>query len=109
MPLENKELEVLKELKAALKKILGDNFIEVEIFGSKVRGTAAEDSDIDILILVKKMDPGVLDMVAEEVVTLKLSPDFPISPVVYTLQEFEVNKSLGSPFVYSIEKGSIRL
>jgi uncharacterized protein len=109
MPLENKELEVLKELKRTLKKVLRDNFIELEIFGSKVRGTAVEDSDIDILILVKKIDPEVLDLIAEEVVTVKLSTDLPISPVVYTLQEFEVNKSLGSPFVYSIEKESIRL
>ena len=109
MPLDKKDLEVLNKLKKGLKRVLRDNFIELDVFGSKVRGDADEESDIDVLILVKKGGSEVLDLVAEEVASLKLSTDLPLSPVVYTVEEFNVNKRLGSPFVHSIEQESIKL
>lgn len=109
LSLNKEELRLLKRFKNNLRRVLKDNFIGMNLFGSKLRGTADEESDIDVLILVRRNDPEVLDLVAEEVVSLKLSTDLPISPVVYTMEEFEVNKRLGSPFVHSIEKEGIKL
>jgi len=45
-----------KEVKKFLDnvvKLLGDSVVEISLFGSKVRGENSEDSDIDVLVVVK--------------------------------------------------------
>ncbi|MDI3475865.1 MAG: hypothetical protein PWQ79_2204 [Thermococcaceae archaeon] len=53
--LQRDELEeILKEVKAKLQEILGDNLVEVILFGSYARGEASEWSDVDVLVVVKR-------------------------------------------------------
>ncbi|CAI1491938.1 Putative nucleotidyltransferase [Thermococcus nautili] len=47
-------LEILREVKEKLIKILGDDLVEVILFGSYARGEAKEDSDVDVLVVVKR-------------------------------------------------------
>jgi predicted nucleotidyltransferase len=44
---------IIKELKTALLAQFGDNIQDVILFGSQASGYASEDSDYDILILLK--------------------------------------------------------
>ncbi len=44
---------VLRELKAGLEDLYGDRLVRVILYGSHARGDAGEDSDIDILIVLK--------------------------------------------------------
>jgi predicted nucleotidyltransferase len=50
MKLNEKEQQALKKFGMALKEALTDNFLEVKLFGSKARGDARKDSDIDVLV-----------------------------------------------------------
>jgi len=47
-------LEILREVKEKLEEILGDDLVEVILFGSYARGEAKGDSDVDVLVVVKK-------------------------------------------------------
>jgi len=47
-------LEILREVKEKLIEILGDDLVEVILFGSYARGEAKEDSDVDVLVVVKR-------------------------------------------------------
>lgn len=47
-------LEILREVKERLREILGDDLVEVILFGSYARGEAREDSDVDVLVVVKR-------------------------------------------------------
>ncbi|AHL21744.1 nucleotidyltransferase family protein [Thermococcus nautili] len=47
-------LEILREVKEKLIKILGDDLVEVILFGSYARGEAKEDSDVDVIVMVKR-------------------------------------------------------
>ena len=47
-------LKILKELKAHLKKHLGNEIKEVILFGSRLSDMAENDSDYDILIIIKE-------------------------------------------------------
>ena len=46
--------EILREVKERLKEILGDDLVEVILFGSYARGEAREDSDVDVLVVVRR-------------------------------------------------------
>ncbi|MEW6557956.1 MAG: nucleotidyltransferase domain-containing protein [Elusimicrobiota bacterium] len=53
--LTEKEKVAIKELVDGLKKLYGDNLSRLILYGSKARGDAEPDSDIDILVVLKKM------------------------------------------------------
>lgn len=53
--LTEKEKQAIAELVDGLKKLYGDNLSRVILYGSKARGEAEPDSDIDILVVLKKM------------------------------------------------------
>lgn len=56
----NKEItSILLTLKKQLKEIYRDKLINIILFGSYAKGTAKEDSDIDVLILLKEMDINI--------------------------------------------------
>jgi uncharacterized protein len=57
---------VLGDLKARLSALYGDRLVAVILFGSYARGDADEDSDIDVLILLR----GRIDARAERKRTL---------------------------------------
>ncbi|PIY18341.1 MAG: hypothetical protein COZ15_00440 [Elusimicrobia bacterium CG_4_10_14_3_um_filter_49_12_50_7] len=56
MVLSKKEQSVLKKFRNALEKSIGNNLVEMKLFGSKARGTSKKDSDIDVLVIPKLSD-----------------------------------------------------
>jgi len=44
---------IVKELKDLLVRNLGDNVLDIILFGSQLKGTASEHSDFDVLIVLK--------------------------------------------------------
>jgi predicted nucleotidyltransferase len=55
-----KKLEkIITEFRQALEKIYGDKLINLVLYGSQARGDATEDSDIDIMVILKSpVSPG---------------------------------------------------
>lgn len=55
-----KKLEkIITEFRQALAKIYGDKLINLVLYGSQARGDATEDSDIDIMVILKSpVSPG---------------------------------------------------
>ena len=55
-----KNLEkIITEFRQALEKIYGDKLISLVLFGSQARGDATEDSDIDVMVILKSpVSPG---------------------------------------------------
>lgn len=48
--------DVLHTLKQRLKKLYGSRFIEMYLYGSAARGTATEDSDLDVIVVLNAFD-----------------------------------------------------
>jgi predicted nucleotidyltransferase len=48
------KLEILRELKQLLKEHFHDDIQDVILFGSQVLGNASENSDYDVLIILRK-------------------------------------------------------
>ncbi len=75
-----------------VRKAFGDNIVEMIIFGSKITGDFDAESDIDILILVKKKTWEIRDKICEIANEIDLQYQANISPIILTDHEFEKNK-----------------
>ena len=48
---------ILKRFRAALAELYGDRLERVVLFGSRARGDAREDSDYDVAVFIRDIDP----------------------------------------------------
>ena len=96
--------------KEAIEKISSElsNLSEIEkvvIFGSRVRGDFDAFSDLDVLIVVKKI--AVRHRVIHALHEIEMAYDIPLSPVIYTVREYAMNKKLKSNFISNVEREGV--
>ena len=107
--LTDRERQAIEEFSFLVKKKLGNELVLMKLFGSKARGDFDKDSDIDVLIVVKKdrlrNKEKIFDILEE------IDPYFElkISPVIYTEYEYLKNKEMESTFTEIVEKEGIAL
>lgn len=101
------ETQVLR----ALKKRLQDRYdlLEMKVFGSKARGEAAPDSDIDLFILLRKVNWQIEREIYDLCFEINLEYNVFISPVIFSEKELEDLSMKSSPFVTTIEREGIPL
>ena len=65
--------KILNEFVEKCKKKFGKNLVSIVLFGSYARGKARETSDIDVLVIAKKLPSNVWerDKIIEEIVMRK--------------------------------------
>jgi predicted nucleotidyltransferase len=106
--LTEKERQAVKELIDELKKLYGDNLSCVILYGSKARGDATEDSDIDILVVLKNIQNFSLERKKVKEISWRLSYkyDLLLSIIIRSEQEY-MRKD--TPLLMNIEKEGIVL
>ena len=83
--------------------------IEIKLFGSKVRGNYYEDSDIDILIIVKERRSFIIDAIYQELLEVELEYDSKISLTIFSEVEYDHNIQAQTPFVQTLANEGVRL
>lgn len=79
-----REREALGDFQAKVSRLLGTNLLALKLFGSKARGDAEPDSDIDVLVEVMDARVEVEDAVLAIAFDANLEHDVYISPRVIT-------------------------
>ncbi len=80
--LAQNDLSAVKEFSKEVKRSLKDKVVEIKLFGSKVKGTDDQGSDIDVLILVKELTWRQKDKIFEITADVNLKYDVLISPII---------------------------
>ena len=90
-PGENPALDrLLQEYRARLTEKFGSRIVELKLFGSYARGTAHENSDVDVAVVLDRLDSH-----AERVFPMELAGDLTIHhglvivPIVLSKQELD--------------------
>jgi predicted nucleotidyltransferase len=105
---DERVLEVLAELQAELSRILGPQLDRLILFGSRARGEAQPDSDVDVLVVVNgPVDyASLIPRTSEVVARLSLAYDLVISRAFVSREDYMSGQS---PFLCNVRREGIAL
>jgi predicted nucleotidyltransferase len=78
----------LAEAKRVAQAMLGDRLCAMRLFGSYARGQFDEDSDVDVLVLARSLEPGERGRVSDAVHAVSTSEAI-VAPLVLTVDQLE--------------------
>ena len=103
--------KILKNIVIIYRNIYNQNLCDIYLYGSYARGDYNEESDIDIVAIVKgdRQDlQNQLKEIWEAVSDLELDYEVVISPTVIPYSEFETYKDI-LPYYRNIAKEGVKL
>jgi predicted nucleotidyltransferase len=97
---------IARKLRAWLQERYGVEVVAVILYGSYARGTATEDSDVDLLVVVDdRLDPWkVRDSLDDFLLDVLLDTDRLVSVVVVPKEHYEGYRS---PFAVNVRREGI--
>lgn len=87
--LSEKETQAIHALASAISNELKDRLIGIWLFGSKARGDASPDSDLDILVVVDHLAPPVRWRIREIAADCSLEYDILINSHIQDMEKWE--------------------
>jgi predicted nucleotidyltransferase len=107
LQLTSDEQTWLEAYRQALKEQYPGVVVRMVIYGSKARGEAHPDSDVDVLLIVKN-DAGHLKRPLRRIgYELAATSEAVPSLLAYTQEEWENRKQRGSPFQQAVERDAV--
>jgi len=109
MPSE-KDLKIAREIKRELKKKLGDKLISVILYGSRARGTAKKDSDMDLFLLTTKQIPrdSTDDNAITDISAKYFERGLMVNPITYSRYKYQRYRKY-LPVLHWIDKEGIEV
>jgi uncharacterized protein len=97
---------ILKEVKDALKNLYQDNLAEIILYGSYARNDFNENSDIDLLVVLNKLDSAgkEIDKIVDVIYDINLKYNTFISIVPITNEEY---RKINSPLLLNVRKEGV--
>ncbi|MCK4905872.1 nucleotidyltransferase domain-containing protein [bacterium] len=107
--LNQKEKLGLDKFSQGLRELLGNNLISLILFGSKIKGNYTQDSDIDLLVVVKEKTPQIRHQIHNILFNIDPYYELKISALLYSELEYKKNEELESPFIENLKKEGAKL
>jgi len=107
MKLTHEEAWWLSEYRQVLAQRFPELVEKIVIFGSKARETATADSDLDVLVVIRRGDWRIKDLVTEPGYELSLYTDVVPSIMLYTREEWEQHRRDEAPFWQTVNRDGV--
>ena len=101
---ENEE-KAIKALENALSKKFG--LLDLRLFGSKARGEAHSESDIDVMIEIADSNSEIEAQIYEVIFKINLQNDSFISAVIFSRKELQEGPLAESPLYKIVQKEGV--
>jgi predicted nucleotidyltransferase len=98
--------EILREFKGTVTKLYGRRLKNVILYGSWARGEATEDSDIDLLVVLRgKVTPGKeIDRMVDAITEINLNHNVLLSVYPVSEKNYAV---LNSPLLINVRREGV--
>ena len=105
----DRDLQIISEFKSKIPYDALACVRKVIVFGSRVRGDASEDSDLDLMVLVDEIRPGLEEELEEAAYAVMWEHDFKpiISLKVFTEARFKSALERGISFYKNVAREGI--
>lgn len=107
--LSENEKTALFEFKNKLREKLGDNFVQLKLFGSRARGEARPESDIDILVITKELDRKIDDIIIDITCQVCLDYDIYLEMLDFSLEKYHRLQREQWPFILNVDREGVDL
>jgi len=100
--------QILKEYRARLQEVLGDDLNSMVLYGFQARGEAVAGSDIDVLCVMKKpFDYGELILRTSEITAeISLKHDVVLSRSFARLEDYKTRQT---PFLMNVRREGVAI
>ena len=105
MVLKRNEEIALKALKERL--ISRYSILDFRIFGSKIRGEDTAQSDVDVMIKIGELNPGIESEIYDIVFDVNLENGCFISVIIFSKEEIEKGPMSESPIYKTIMREGV--
>ncbi len=109
MKLTPEEHAWLESYQRALAERFPGLIEEMVVFGSKARGDAGPDSDLDVMVILRQGDRNTKREVRHLGHRLAVISDAVPSIMVYTREEWSARERGGSPFHQAVVRDQVRV
>jgi predicted nucleotidyltransferase len=101
--------QIIQKFAADTKDILKENLIKEYLFGSYAKNKQGKWSDIDILIIVNKIDAELRKKISSLSADYSLNEGLVFSPILKDIQIWDRNKKYNTLFYKEIQQYGIEL
>ena len=101
------DLTIAKKFKKLVSKRIP--ILRLIVFGSRARGDAEPESDLDLLVEVDRLEPGVRQWISECAWEAGFSEYVLVAPVVYTKEEFQYELNQFSCFLRNVLREGVTI
>lgn len=105
--LSESDKEIALEFKTRIEKIIP--ILDFRVFGSRARGDASDDSDLDVFIKVENITPKQRHYISEIASDIGFERDRIITTLVATYQHLVEGPLGADPIMQNIEKEGVAL
>lgn len=107
MRLSKKEKNIISTFKREIEKKFPEEIMKVLIFGSKARGDAAKNSDIDILVIIKSNNKKIMREIRFTGYELEIDNNIVLSIQVLSNDYVGHLRNLPTQFIQNVDREAI--
>jgi predicted nucleotidyltransferase len=103
--MQERELKIVEKFKQLISKRVKVH--EVRVFGSRARGDASEDSDLDVLVVVDRLDHEIDKFISECAWEAGFPEDIVLVPMAITIDNLKNSPLRESVFIRNVYREGV--
>ncbi|MBM4353227.1 MAG: nucleotidyltransferase domain-containing protein [Deltaproteobacteria bacterium] len=102
----DRDRDIARQFKAVIERC-GVPVVKLILYGSRARGDATDESDLDLMVVLESADPDFDEAVERVAWQVGFDSGIVVSTVVFTRDELEKSPLRCSPFVNTVQREGI--